>query len=231
MTAGVLNFRLCDRGLDCRHCPLERALRNAPDTAERTPEPGPRHTTPGGCEVPKDLYYHPGHTWVRLLPGGEFEVGIDDLGSRVLGPVERVELPEKGDAPVRIETRGVTVSLRPPFSGHLSGTNSALHYEPGLIGSAPYGAGFLYRARPAEPSRALSGLMAADKALAWTADQELLLRALVDVATARAGEHATLNDGGLLSDDLLAGVPPVKAERIREWIFNAPQTGREARER
>jgi hypothetical protein len=27
MLSGVLNYRLCDRDLDCEHCPLDRALR------------------------------------------------------------------------------------------------------------------------------------------------------------------------------------------------------------
>ena len=41
------------------------------------------------CLVPEDRYLHPGHTWVRLLPGGEVEVGVDDFGGRVAGTVSR----------------------------------------------------------------------------------------------------------------------------------------------
>jgi hypothetical protein len=109
--------------------------------------------------------------------------------------------------------------------------NRSLSGNPMLVRRDPYGAGFLYRAKPSDPARALSGLMTDEDALAWATEQETLLRAMVDIATARAGDAFTMNDGGLLSDDLLAGLPPVKAERIRNWIFNAPQKGREARER
>jgi glycine cleavage system H lipoate-binding protein len=204
------------------------------------PEPPRAHaprTTAGGCVVPADRFFHPGHTWVRLLPGGEFEVGLDDFGGRVAGAVERVGLPiagnrlRSGDVAVAIVGRAARIRLRAPFTGEVSEVNGGLAAEPMLVRRDPYGAGYLYRARPSDPARALQGLIPHEEAMAFATGQEFLLHALVDVALARAGESATLNDGGILSDDLLAGVPPVKAERIREWIFNAPQPGREARER
>ena len=234
MTGGVLTFRLCDRNLDCANCPLESALRNSPDVPEKTPEPTPGQSTPGGCLVPEGLFFHPGHTWVRLGPGGEFEVGLDDFGGRVAGPVDRVRLPatgehlRAGDSAFGIDGRRGSLELTAPFSGEVSLENEALTDDPELIRKEPYGAGFLFRATPDDPSRALLCLMSGTNARVWTAEQERFLRALVDVATARAGAAPTLNDGGLLSDDLLAGVPPVKAERIRNWIFDAPLKGLEA---
>ena len=237
MLAGVLNFRLCDRDLACADCPLEHALRNTSRVPADLPRERAARTTPGGCLIPEDRFFHPGHTWVRLLPGGEFEVGIDDFGRRVAGEAARVELPRTGelltagDASVEIAGRGWRIRLQAPFSGEVTGANGALEDEPALIRTAPYGAGYLYRARPGDPARALEGLIPSAAAPAFMGGQEFLLRALVDVALARTGQSITLNDGGLLSDDLLAGVPPVKADRIREWIFNAPMTGREARER
>ncbi len=237
MTAGVLSFRLCDRRLACRECPLEHALRNTPEVAARAPESNPRRTTPGGCRVPPGRFFHAGHTWVRLLPGGEFEVGLDDFGGRVAGKVERVSLPSTGDhltigeSSVGIVGRKTEVKLRAPFTGGVSGANRSLESDPMLVRRDPYKRGYLYRARPSDPARALAELIPGEAALGWVTEQEILLRALVDIATVRAGATFTMNDGGLLSDDLLAGVPPVKAERIRNWIFSAPLTGREARER
>lgn len=237
MTAGVLSFRLCDRGLACQECPLEHALRNIPGVAAAAPKATPRRTTPGGCLVPEGRFFHAGHTWVKLLPGGEFEVGLDDFGGRVAGEVVRVSLPSAGDhltvgeSTVGLVGKDTEIKLRAPFSGAVSRANGTLRGDPMLVRREPYGAGYLYRARPSDPARALSGLIPNEEALAFTTEQENLLLALVDVATARAGDVFTQNDGGLLSDHLLAGVPPVQAERIRNWIFNAPMNGREARER
>ncbi len=237
MTAGVLTFRLCDRNLDCATCPLESALRNSPGLSAKTPEATRQKTTSGGCLVPEGLFFHPGHTWVRFCRGGEFAVGLDDFGGRVAGQVDRVRLPaggeyiRAGETAFAIETRGGTLELTAPFSGEVNLRNQALADDPELLRRAPYGAGFLFRATPTDPARALAGLMPGAAALEWTEEQERFLRALVDVATVRAGAAPTLNDGGLLSDDLLAGVTPVKAERIRNWIFNAPFTGREATEK
>ena len=234
MTAGVLNFRLCDRNLECATCPLEGALRNTSRVQEQPRRAQAVPTTPGGCLVPEDRFFHAGHTWVRLLPGGEFEVGLDDFGGRVAGEVEQVSLPTTGDhlrideSPVGILGRSSQLEIRAPFTGEVSGANHDLLDQPDLLRRDPYGAGYLYRAKPSDPARALADLVSGEAALAWMTEQEQLLRAMVDVALVRAGDAATLNDGGLLSDDLLAGVPPVKAKRIREWIFNAPEQGREA---
>jgi glycine cleavage system H lipoate-binding protein len=46
---------------------------------------------------PPDRVYHRGHIWVYHGPDGTVTVGLDDLGSRLLGEPDRVDLPQPGD--------------------------------------------------------------------------------------------------------------------------------------
>ncbi len=235
MDAGVLTFRLCDRGLECSTCPLDNALRNSPELAHRVTRTERPPATRSGCLVPEDVFFHPGHTWVRIGTDGTLTIGVDDLGSRLVGRIESVGLPTAGDTltadrpAIRLAGSTGEVDLDAPFTGIVIEANPALIAEPDLVRSAPFGDGYLLKARPVNPARALTSLLSGTVAQNWAAAEETLVRALVDVVTARSGQP-TLNDGGTLSNNLLAGLPPVKAERIRNQIFHAPAAGREAKE-
>src|ERR1700684_298111 len=50
----------------------------------------------GGFEVPANLRYHPGHTWALSESPNLVRVGIDDFASKLVGKVEHVMLPQRG---------------------------------------------------------------------------------------------------------------------------------------
>jgi glycine cleavage system H lipoate-binding protein len=218
MTAGVLGFRLCDREFDCATCPLDRALRNIPAPGTET-----EMRTAAGCVLPEDLFFHPGHTWVRVRPGGEFEVGMDDLARRLVHPVLGVRLPHRGEAiaegrpvfTVKCPVGEVTVTA--PFEGIVTRLNGDLDDDPALLHYSPFSAGWAFRAIPENPARALAGLREGREAERWAESECMLVRDLVDVARAdreSAGVGATLADGGQLLESPLAGIAPEAARRI-----------------
>ena len=227
MTAGMLGYRLCDREFDCARCPLDRALRNLPEPDRTAAE----KTVPvaGGTEVPDDLFYHPGHTWVRVRPGGELEVGVDDPGRRLLDPVLGLRLPRRGTA-VAAGRAAFTVSgtsgdvpVGAPFEGIVTRINPDLEADPARLTRDPYGDGWVYRAIPENPARALAGLREGREAEEWAESEARLVRDLLDVATAShepAGVGPTLLDGGILADELLRGVAPEAARRILTRVFS-----------
>src|SRR4030067_406676 len=49
-----------------------------------------------GLDWRRDLYYSPGHTWVKRDRGLGLKVGLDDLARRLLPGARRVELPSVG---------------------------------------------------------------------------------------------------------------------------------------
>ena len=58
-----------------------------------------------GVPMPHDRSYHRGHTWARLEDDGTYTVGLDELGSRLIGKPEIIELPAPG-TPVFVNGTG-----------------------------------------------------------------------------------------------------------------------------
>jgi len=218
MTAGVLTFRLCDRGLRCSDCPLDWALRNTPrppagasDAADDRP----------CCHFPDDLFYHPGHTWVRVLPRGVLAVGLDDFGRRLLGGVRAVRRPDP-DARLDYGAPAFTavledgaVNLLAPFAGTVTVVNDALAARPELLAEQPYDDGWVFRAVPANPTRALTELLSGRAAGWWARRDEARLRELAEVARSATGTGEPPEG----EPDPLAGVPRAAAERIRSKLL------------
>ncbi len=155
----------------------------------------PRAVTAGWFEVPGDVALHPGHTWARLEPDGTVAVGLDDLGHRMIGPVDGVRLPapgsavEQGAAAVRLEAGGKQVGLLSPVDGQVVETNPAA----ARAGAAPYGDGWLYRVRPTRWARNAAQLLRGDAARDWVEEQgrRLTMRLTPELALAPA-----MHDGG-----------------------------------
>src|ERR1022692_513346 len=50
----------------------------------------------GGFAVPENLRYHPGHTWALSESPSLVRVGMDDFASKLVGKVDRMTLPQRG---------------------------------------------------------------------------------------------------------------------------------------
>jgi glycine cleavage system H lipoate-binding protein len=134
----------------------------------------------GWFAVPADVDVHPGHTWARLEADGTVSVGLDDLGHRLIGEVDRIELPvtgarvEQGEAAVRLGADGRAVGLLSPVDGDVVSTNQSLSSAPGRF-AEPYGQGWLFRVRPTRWSRNRAQLLSGQAARDWIEEQGRLL--------------------------------------------------------
>ena len=101
---GEFKSRECPNAFDCRGC----------DTHARLVALHPPAAAESGAEIfgmsfPLDRMYHRGHTWAHLENDGTMTVGLDDLGRRLLGSPDAVELPKPG---VRVTTNGTAFRFR-----------------------------------------------------------------------------------------------------------------------
>jgi glycine cleavage system H protein len=114
--------------------------------------------------VPADLKYLKSHEWVKPLPGGEALVGITDYAQESLGDLVFVEVPKVGRKLAAAEACAVVESVKAasdvyaPVSGVVIEANSALADAPEILNSDPYGAGWLWKLRLADPAE-LDGLL------------------------------------------------------------------------
>jgi len=102
---GEFRERQCPHAFDCRECDTH------PKLIERRPPPEVEAAEEDVCGMtfPLDRFYHRGHAWVRLEPDGTAIVGLDELGTRLLGRPDALVLPQPG---ARIHTNGTAFQMR-----------------------------------------------------------------------------------------------------------------------
>ena len=118
---------------------------------------------------PDDLKYTSDHEWVRPSSGGgdSVRIGITDYAQDALGDIVYVSLPEvgaevtNGAAVGELESTKSVSDVYAPLDGTVTAVNEALDQNPEMVNSDPYGEGWLYELRLADPA-AVDGLMDAE---------------------------------------------------------------------
>lgn len=108
--------------------------------------------------IPEELRYNKSHEWVRDDGDGLFTVGISDHAQQALGDLVYVEAAEIGntvsadDACCVVESVKAASDVYSPLDGEIVEANEALNESPELVNSDPYGDGWLFRIKPANPA-------------------------------------------------------------------------------
>src|SRR5438270_12174402 len=116
-------------------------------------------------EIPTDLKYAKSHEWVRVA-GDLATVGISDHAQHELTDVVFVELPaigrkvKAGEACAVVESVKTASDIYSPVSGEVVKINQTVADQPGLVNSDPYGAGWFFTVKLAQPD-GLAGLLSA----------------------------------------------------------------------
>ena len=198
MTAGLLTYKLCKYDLQCEKCPLDWELRNLSATPshgsaaaqglkktnseEARPSPPAREENSGGDGLAEDLsrlningslFYHPGHTWVKVEKADEVRIGIDYFLGKIIGKVKVIVLPLSGKRCLQGETlcsiiqeEGI-LHIVFPVSGTILSVNQRLKDQPELVTKDPLGEGFLLTLRPKNLQRDQKRLLFGEAALSW----------------------------------------------------------------
>lgn len=118
--------------------------------------------------IPADLKYVASHEWLRLEADGTVTVGITEHAQELLGDIVFVELPEVGVNLAAEEQAGVVESVKAasdvyaPIAGEVVEINQALVDAPETANSEPYGAGWFFKVKPANPAD-LDDLLSAEQ--------------------------------------------------------------------
>jgi len=150
--------------------------------------------TAGWFQVPADVVLHPGHTWARMEDDGMVAVGLDDLGHRMVGALDGIQLPvaggrvEQGAAAVTLDAGGKKIGLLSPVDGEVVASNPAARE------GEPYGTGWLFKVRPTKWARNKAQLLSGQSARDWIEEQgrRLTMRLAPEMALAPA-----MHDGGV----------------------------------
>ena len=117
-------------------------------------------------EIPAELRYASSHEWAKN-EDGTVTVGITAHAQDAMGDLVYVEVPEAGQSVGAAEACCVVESVKAasdvyaPLAGEVLEGNEALADQPELVNDDPYGAGWLFKLKPANADD-LGGLLDAD---------------------------------------------------------------------
>ena len=116
---------------------------------------------------PSELKYASTHEWAKI-EGDLVVTGISDHAQDALGDLVYVEVPEVGSHLTAGAQAGVVESVKTasdihaPIEGEVVELNPLLEDDPELVNTDPYGDGWIYKIRPANPAD-LDDLMSAEQ--------------------------------------------------------------------
>jgi glycine cleavage system H protein len=176
----------------------------------------------GGFKVPENLRYHPGHTWALSESPSLVRVGVDDFASKLMGPVERLSLPQRGQwirqgqKLASVYRDGAKVDMLSPIEGSVADINDALVQNPELARKDPYGEGWLVTVQSPDAKTNFRNLMSGALARWWTEEAASRLQKRVPAALG-----ALAQDGGVAMDNLTAQMPEQNwTELTREFFLS-----------
>lgn len=200
---GQVRGRQCPNDLDCRVCldhPRFVKLHGGPMAEVET------HSVVCGLPLPHDRAYHRGHTWAKLNDDGTYTVGLDELGSRLIGEPEVMELPAIG-SPVfvngtawLIKANGDTFRVLSPVEGE-------------VVATSPGEQGWFLKVRVPKTFRP-DHLLRGTEAAAWMNKELERLQLAMGMGSAPA-----LADGGTLVRDLVGEYPQFDWPGVRARMF------------
>lgn len=205
---GEFASRECPNAFDCRHCATHgRLIQGRP-----VEQPDDTEAEIFGMEFPLDRFYHRGHTWVRPEIDGTVTIGLDDLGRRLTGAPDALELPLPGarltvnGTAFRIRKREANVRILSPVEGEVVETGG-----PDL--------GWYLRVKPeASGEPAFRHLLRGTEVRPW------LMREMerLQLALAAEGAAPTLADGGVPVADIAASYPRTDWDAVCGEMFLEP---------
>lgn len=215
MSAGLIKHKICERNYECDDCPIDKAMKG--DIADSSPttksiSKDELKQLVDGFLVPDGLFYHQGHSWLRVETDDIATVGIDDFACKLVGRIEHVKLPSVGSK-IRQGERAWTIYLNhksfdmlSPLEGEVILVNSSVVKSPALINESPYDKGWLFKVRASRLSADLKNLLSKELARRWT---EIEVERLYLEANNNLGKVRF--DGGLVVDGI------AKILRAHDW--------------
>lgn len=193
---------------------------------------GLRHRPPHSVVVDQvvvaiDRWYAPEHFWIDAGELGTDHIGVDGFVTRLFDRIDAVHFVSGrglGQPHVVLVGGGVCLELVLPERVEILETNVHLKTRPADLLADPYRAGWLYQVRGAEAhprSASARGLIPGEDAPLWMKDELSRIDAFVHdtLLPGRAGDVATICDGGRVADGLLTHLDEGERAQLSARFF------------
>ncbi|HYE23674.1 MAG TPA: glycine cleavage system protein H [Clostridia bacterium] len=176
----------------------------------------------GGFQVQPNLKYHPGHTWAVAESPNLVRVGIDDFAAKLVGKVEAINLPQRGQwirqgqKVLSFKKNGQTIDMVSPIEGSITDINDAAIKNPELARTDCYGDGWLLAVQSPDAKTNFRNLLGGALVRQWTEE----CAARLSGQMARPAMVA-MADGGEAADDLSTHFEAEKyGEIVKEFFLS-----------
>jgi glycine cleavage system H lipoate-binding protein len=168
-------------------------------------------------KAPAGLLYDKTHTWVFMEKDGMVRVGINDFLQHITGSLSQIKMKSpgeqvrKGEKMVSIVREGKQLNLYSPVTGVIRKQNQSVLSNPAQVNSEPYDNGWLYQVEPLNWAREIRFMIMADKFKDWLDDEFTRLKDFMAASASSSTvvyNHIVLQDGGELTDNVLADMGP-----------------------
>jgi len=211
----------CSGDYRCHHCDVHKLL-NEESPMKITDQPARKNVS--GYKMMDDYYYYFGHSWVNIEKFGRVRVGIDDFISKILGPVDEINLPPVGTGMKRagigciLTRKDKKAPLQSPMSGTVCAVNEKVKKNPELVRDDPYREGWLYMLDSENFKPELSGLYFGRECFQWMEKECQHLHALMGPRY----EHLSAT-GGDPVDDILGEFPEISWNLLLKTFFHTTE--------
>jgi len=168
-------------------------------------------------DVPKGLYFDKTHTWAFMEQDGNVKVGLDDFLQHITGRLTRIRMREvgesvrKGERLMTIVHEGKQLNLYAPISGTILQQNKSVTADSTIVNSSPYAEGWVYLIEPKNWLREVQFMFMGERYAEWLREEFIRLKDFI-VASVKTNNlayaHVVLQDGGELTDNVLADLEP-----------------------
>lgn len=179
--------------------------------------------------APAGLYYDKTHTWAFMEQNGLVKIGIDDFLQHITGPLTQIKMKKpgekvrKGEKVLSLIREGKQLEIYSPVTGVIKQQNQTLLSAPDKINSAPYTEGWVYQVEPGNWMRETRFMFMAEKFNEWLEDEFIRLKDFL-ASSANSNQlvynHIVLQDGGELTDNVLADLGPEVWEDFQAHFIN-----------
>ena len=125
-----------------------------------------------GYNLPDDLYYDQDHYWAKL-EDGVVVMGMNDFAQKLAGELVFIQLPfegkkvQAGKKFAKVESGKWVGKILAPVDGEIAAANNELEAKPGLVNEDCYGAGWMYKIKPSDPSQLEKLIHGSDNIEKW----------------------------------------------------------------
>jgi glycine cleavage system H lipoate-binding protein len=160
---------------------VNKSLIRRQDRIEKTTKPVVHLITPSIGEstskhefnVPAGVFISPAHNWVSLELNGMVRVGIDDFTQKILGKIDMIGLPnkgqkiKKGESIFYIKQGSRTMTFPSPITGKVISVNTDLNERIEYVNMKPYELGWMCSIESTNLNEDLKKLKIGTDTVAW----------------------------------------------------------------